>query len=126
MSKAILVLVLMILCHLIADYPLQGWLAQAKQKKYWEVYDEMYQHDYISALVCHSVMWSIMMFTPIMWASYNELNFLWIMLPANIFVHYFVDNLKANEFKINLIVDQLIHLGQIVVTWLIWLFILVL
>ena len=32
-DKAILVLVLMILGHLLADYPLQGWLAQAKAKK---------------------------------------------------------------------------------------------
>ena len=31
-SVIILVLVLMILGHLIADYPLQGWLAQAKAK----------------------------------------------------------------------------------------------
>ena len=31
-DKAILVLVLMILGHLLADYPLQGWLAQAKAK----------------------------------------------------------------------------------------------
>ena len=124
MGRAILVLVLMILCHLIADYPLQGWLAQAKHKKYWEQQAEMYQHDYIPALVCHATMWSIMIFTPIMWASYNELNWLWIMLPVNIFIHYFIDNLKANELKINLIADQLIHLVQIIATWLVWLLIL--
>ena len=35
-NSLILVLVLMILGHLIADFPLQGWLAQAKAKSYWE------------------------------------------------------------------------------------------
>lgn len=35
MNLLITVLVAMILCHLIADFPLQGWLAQAKTKAYW-------------------------------------------------------------------------------------------
>ena len=35
-NSLILVLVLMILGHLIADYLLQGWLAKAKAKSYWE------------------------------------------------------------------------------------------
>ena len=36
MNIAIFVLILMVLAHLLADYPLQGWLAQAKARKYWE------------------------------------------------------------------------------------------
>jgi hypothetical protein len=35
-------------------------------------------------------------------------------------IHAFVDDLKANRFKINLIADQLIHLAQIIGTWLIF------
>ena len=35
-NSLILVLVLMILSHLIADYLLQGWLVKAKAKSYWE------------------------------------------------------------------------------------------
>ena len=120
-NKSILVLVLMILAHFIADYTLQGWLAQAKQKKYWETYDKKYKYDYIAALICHSAYWAIIVFTPIMYFSYAELNWLWISLPANIVIHYFVDDLKANKLKINLIVDQLIHLAQIIITWLLWL-----
>ena len=33
------VLVFMILCHIIADYNLQGWLASAKQFEGWEKQD---------------------------------------------------------------------------------------
>ena len=29
-------LLLMIFCHIVDDYYLQGWLALAKQKKYWQ------------------------------------------------------------------------------------------
>ena len=35
-------------------------------------------------------------------------------------IHMFVDNLKANKFKINLIQDQSIHLVQILVTVLLF------
>ena len=30
---------------------------------------------------------------------------------------FFIDNLKANDKMINLIQDQMIHIGQVVVTW---------
>ena len=36
MNFALIILTLMILGHLLADYPLQGWLAQSKSKAYWE------------------------------------------------------------------------------------------
>jgi hypothetical protein len=42
---------------------------------------------------------------------------------ANMIVHAFVDNLKANKFKINLVVDQSIHIIQIVVTWLVFIWV---
>lgn len=39
---------------------------------------------------------------------------------VNALVHSIVDNLKANELKINLITDQAIHLAQIIITALIF------
>ena len=36
----------------------------------------------------------------------------------NLIVHMVTDNAKANLGKINLIQDQLIHMTQLVVTWL--------
>ena len=119
MNKAILVLVLMILGHLLADYPLQGWLAQSKQKSYWENQDKKYKHDYIPALIGHATMWSIIVFAPIMYFSWDKLGFWWLLLPANIFLHYFIDNEKANKKSINLWQDQLWHLYQIIITWII-------
>jgi hypothetical protein len=41
-------------------------------------------------------------------------------LPTFIYnwlIHAYVDNLKANNHKINLIQDQSIHLVQIIITW---------
>ena len=42
----ILTIILMIFLHIIADYNLQGWLASAKQKSYWEEYapSELYKY----------------------------------------------------------------------------------
>ena len=36
MNNKILILAAMILGHILADYNLQGWLASAKQRKYWK------------------------------------------------------------------------------------------
>ena len=120
MGRIILVLVLMILGHLLADYPLQGWLAQAKAKSYWENAPEENKKDYIPALLGHATMWGIIMFLPIMYYSWFELEWWWLLLPGNIAIHYIIDDLKANKKAINLIQDQLFHLSQIVITWVLW------
>lgn len=124
MSELIAILVLMILCHLLADYPLQGWLAQAKQKKWWEqnAQDKKYRYDWVMALLCHSTMWGIMVYLPII--IFGEIDFewcgcllFWLTLILNILCHFLIDNAKANEHKINLITDQICHLIQILMTW---------
>ena len=119
MEEVILALVLMILGHLLADYPLQGWLAQAKSKSYWENADKRNKHDYIAALVCHCVMWGILVFLPLTFFC-DEFGLFWLVLPINIAIHYIVDDLKANRKAINLWQDQLIHLAQILATWGWW------
>ena len=124
MNYPITVLVLMILAHLLADYPLQGWLAQSKAKSYWENADKKNRKDYIAALICHSAMWGILIFIPLIfwWNVEYYIGWVWLALPANVAMHAVVDDLKANKKAINLWQDQLIHLAQIVITWLIWLF----
>lgn len=111
------ILVLMLLGHLVADYTLQGWLADGKQQSWWmkicggEIPDK-YKHDYIAALVCHSLYWSIFVCAPFYASSH--------FLPAiilNTGVHAIVDDLKANQKRINLVQDQLIHLCQILLTF---------
>lgn len=111
------VLVLMLLGHLVADYTLQGWLADGKQKSWWKKIcggkiPDKYKNDYIAALYCHALYWSIFVCAPF----YTSSNF----LPAiilNTAVHAIVDDLKANQKRINLMQDQLIHLAQILLTF---------
>ena len=119
----IAILILMFFAHIVDDYYLQGWLASAKQKKWWKnnAPDKLYKFDYIMALFCHTLSWSIMIFLPILiYSLINNVNLNWFYLaiPINLIIHAIVDDLKANKFKINLIVDQSIHFIQIIITWI--------
>ena len=121
----IVLLIFMLLAHITDDYYLQGWLASAKTKNWWEknAPDKLYSKDYIMALFCHSLSWSIMVFLPILiYSLYNQidLNWFYLVLPINLIIHAVIDDLKANKFKINLIIDQCIHFMQIFITWLIF------
>lgn len=121
----IALLIFMIFAHITDDYYLQGWLASAKTKNWWEknAPDKLYSKDYIMALFCHSLSWSIMVFLPILiYSLYNQidLNWFYLVLPINLIIHAIIDDLKANKFKINLIIDQSIHFIQIAITWVIF------
>lgn len=121
----IALLIFMIFAHIIDDYYLQGWLASAKTKNWWEknAPNKLYSKDYIMALFCHSLSWSIMVFLPILiYSLYNQidLNWFYLALPINLIIHAIIDDLKANKFKINLIIDQSIHFIQIFITWIIF------
>lgn len=121
MGNKIFVLLAMIFLHIIDDYKLQGILASMKQKKWWEEqkeYKKLYRHDYIPALIEHSFSWTFMIMLPIAFVLHFNIGWWSIAYIVNMVVHAFVDNLKANKFKINLAIDQTIHLVQIVVTWL--------
>lgn len=124
----LLILFIMIFLHIIDDYYLQaqGVLASMKQREWWvtNAPDEKYKYDYLVALFMHSFSWTFMITLPIIFyvifagGYYYPLLFL-----ANIIIHFVVDDLKANKKKINLIQDQIIHMIQIVITWLLWLFV---
>ena len=120
------ILVLMIFMHIFDDYYLQGWLASAKQKKWWQdnAPQKLYRNDYIMALIMHSFSWAFMIMLPI--AIDRQFAVTWIYAVAlivNATVHGIVDNLKANKLKINLIQDQSIHIVQIVITFIVYLFV---
>ena len=110
------VVIMMIFCHIVDDYYLQGWLASAKQKKYWEenAPQNLYKYDYIWALIMHSFSWSFMIMLPIaIFRNFNVgLSFIY-WLVFNTIIHAVVDDLKANKLKINLWQDQLSHMVQI-------------
>lgn len=120
--NTIFVILLMIFCHIVDDYYLQGWLASAKQKQYWQenAPQELYKRDYIWALIMHSFSWTFMIMLPIAYINSFVVNssFL-IMFATNVVIHAMVDNLKANEKKINLWEDQLTHILQIALTALV-------
>ena len=119
----IFLLLLMIFCHVVDDYYLQGWLASAKQKKWWEnnAPQKLYEYDYLWALLMHSFSWTFLIMFPVF--ILNELVITIELLAVFIFnvgIHATIDNLKANAFKINLWQDQLTHMCQIGVTWLLF------
>ena len=114
------IILAMIFAHIVDDWVLQGKLANFQQRSWWlEVApDELYKHDYIMALVIHSMSWSFMIQLPLAYFHFGfdvSLGFV-IAFVVNAFIHGIVDDLKANRHKLNLITDQLIHLAQIFVT----------
>lgn len=123
MNKVFIVL-LMIFFHIVDDYYLQRWLASAKQKKYWKenAPEPMYKYDYIWALLMHSYSWTFMIMLPIaFFMNFNVTPLFLICFIVNIVIHAVTDNLKANNLKINLWEDQLIHMLQITGTAMIFL-----
>ena len=121
--NGLFVLLLMMFCHIVDDYYLQGKLALFKQKSWWEekAPDQLYKYDYIVALIMHSFSWAFMIMLPVLIAfSLNPPLWFWFNLLFNVCLHAMIDNLKCNELKINLIQDQLIHLAQILTTWIMY------
>ena len=113
------ILFAMIFAHIVDDYYLQGILAKMKQKKWWQenAPSELYRNDYIVALIIHSFSWSFMITLPTLFVSTNYIIIVFFII-LNTILHAYVDNAKANEYSINLIVDQICHLIQIIGTWI--------
>lgn len=112
----------MLFCHIVDDYYLQGILASMKQKLWWKKHapDPLYKYDYIMALCEHVFSWVFMIFLPLFIGHFfgiqlNE-SIIIGLFSFNWGIHVIVDNLKANQLKINLIQDQLIHICQIIIT----------
>lgn len=114
------ILLWMIFCHVVDDYYLQGCLANLKQKKFWEenAPQKLYKYDYIVALLMHAFSWSFMIMLPILVNQKSDPSPMYfICLLGNMILHAKVDNEKANKYTINLIIDQTIHILQIIVTF---------
>ncbi len=117
------VFMLMVFLHIVDDYYLQGWLASAKQKRYWEenAPEKLYRYDYVWALLMHSFSWTFMIMLPIAFNANFEIGIGYVVaFIANLTIHAMVDDLKANKRKINLWADQIIHITQICTTFLIF------
>ena len=122
---------IMIFCHIVDDYYLQGWLASAKQKKWWEENApySLYKNDYKAALLVHSFSWAFSINLPVLvYALFFQILPAiilpyFILLVVNMIIHCIVDNLKANKLEINLIADQSIHFIQILISWVVYMFV---
>lgn len=115
------ILFVMIFAHIVDDYYLQGILASLKQKSWWENqknYKPMYKYDYIVALIMHAFSWSFMVSLPILYLGLTK--WITVAIILSTIIHGIVDDLKANKHKINLIVDQSIHIIQIIITWILF------
>lgn len=116
------IILIMIFLHIVDDYYLQGWLASAKQKKWWvaNAPQMLYRYDYVWVLIMHSFSWAFMIMLPIMYvANFHPEPMFYFVFFINVLIHGLADHLKANCGKINLIQDQTIHILQIIATWLI-------
>lgn len=123
------VLIFMILCHIIDDFVLQGWLASAKQFSWWkkqEGYNDLYKNDYKMALFIHSLEWSIMIHLPIIvFYNFQVTIVILISILGNCCLHYLIDDLKANLKVFNLVIDQIFHIIQVILFWIIFCIVLI-
>lgn len=133
----------MIFLHVIDDFN-QGIMAELKQKKNWELPDldrkNIYKSDWIPVLLLHGFKWSVSVHIPIILYHVFHNNIIFnisnktiaqdicdrLILEVLIYsivisglVHSVIDHLKCNEYKINLVTDQLLHLIQIIIIFII-------
>ncbi len=119
-----LALILSMLClHVIADFHLQGCLAEMKQKDKWKKYieqNEFYDGDWKAAMLMHSIEWSTLIMTPmIVWRCLTSGNagLAFGVFIVNVGLHYLIDHMKCNWKIINLRQDQIYHLLQVGLTF---------
>ena len=120
-------LAMMLFCHIIEDFHIQGILADMKQKCWWRnQYTEYgkglkpntmkkYDKDYAVALLMHGFEWAFIVHIPLMWFVGLQPVIL-LSITANALVHAYIDNMKCNRLRINLIQDQILHIVQIAVS----------
>ena len=131
----IFMLLIMLFCHIVDDWYLQGSLTDMKQEKWWKqqckkkgvlLQQTIYWRDYKVALIEHAFSWTFMvMATPMMLMIFSkDVHLAWFLtlFIINWIIHGIVDDLKANKMVLNLVLDQLIHVVQVVVTWVIMLY----
>ena len=121
-TSKMFIILSMIFCHIVDDYYLQGVLASMKQKSWWyKSLDKRcfnkHKHDYMVALIMHSFSWAFMIMLPLAIVAKFQIGTPFsVVFAANVIIHAYTDNLKANELKINLVQDQTIHMLQVLST----------
>ena len=142
--RSIIILFVMIFLHIVDDFYLQGVLANMKQKKWWEsqikliakerlgskprsYFKHLYQYDWAASLAIHGFSWSFMVNIPslaVLLSNKSVANDVVVtyvvMVLGNAALHAYIDDAKCNAFKLSLLEDQILHLCQIIVMWVIF------
>ena len=102
----------------------RSWWWEQCRKTVWGTFEEQfrkYRHDHVAACVCHSLLWTLVTFSPILFLDGRVGNaFAAVCVALNTAFHAVVDDLKANRFRLNLVTDQALHAMQILATWGAW------
>ena len=131
--KYIILFFVMFWLHLIDDFRLQGLIGNLKQKSWWEknYRNKLYKDDWEFALFEHSFSWSFTTHIPLLIISLYSyyanryLYALWLYVWCIVFntlLHMIIDNSKANKQEISLSTDQIFHIAQIVISFMMYSF----
>lgn len=117
----IYIFLMMLFLHTLDDFHLQGCLANLKQKSWWAANapDPMYRHDWIPALMAHCISWTTLTMLPCILFMSVPVWLVIVLFVFNAAFHFWIDDLKCNRHALNLIEDQLMHLSQLTLTFLV-------
>lgn len=108
----------MLFMHVIEDFHIQGFLAQAKQRTWWynqPNFNSKYKYDYVPAILAHGFEWAFFIHIPIFY--YIGISpVIFVSLFLNALFHAYVDHLKCNMYLLNLNQDQMLHVFQMALT----------
>lgn len=114
-------LMVMLFLHIIGDFILQtDFMAKYKQRDSWKEYIEQgkYKSDYMIVLWVHAFSWACVTFLPLLFLM-QSFSIYFRCVLINAFIHEVIDDLKCNSHRINLWIDQGLHIVQIIATLLI-------
>ena len=118
MLTKLMLFAVMLEAHIIVDFHMQGLLAKLKQRSEWVShpdYNDMYKNDWVIAMWLHAFEWTFVVMLPLAYLHHWEItNAFAISFMVNMVIHAATDHLKANMRDISLVVDQVIHVLQIV------------
>lgn len=130
-NEMLKLVLLVLLLHFYSDFNLQigakldgmkqkiWWRRQFKKLKIDAVDAKRYRYDFKCALLIHAFVWSILTFAPLIYFTKSVVGILAIVV-VNALMHAKIDDVKANEYLLNLIEDQVMHIVQIAGTLFLW------
>ena len=119
----IIIFLAMIFAHIFADFIFQNnFMATYKQKSNWVKYisasNGLYKNDYKVVLFVHSFSWAFITYLPLLY--YECYLYYAILVILQTPIHAYIDHVKCNLLKINLVTDQTLHLVQIILPFILY------